>query len=121
MTQPQRQLLAAAAAALVALLSHFPQPVSASSKPQQPQQVAVPTLAIANISADTRPYRGHGMLSAGASSRLLMDYPEPQRSEILDVLFLKGYGASLDMLKIEIGVRIPPRPAPPSRAPAVWC
>ena len=45
-----------------------------------------------------------GMLSAGASSRLLIDYPEPQRSQILDVLFKKGYGASLDMLKIEIGV-----------------
>ena len=50
-----------------------------------------------------RPYRGHGGLSAGASSRLLMDYREPQRSEILDVLFKPGYGASVDMLKIEIG------------------
>ena len=44
------------------------------------------------------------MLSAGASSRLLIDYLEPQRSQILDVLFKKGYGANLDMLKIEIGV-----------------
>ena len=50
-----------------------------------------------------RPYRGHGGLSAGASSRLLMDYRDPQRSEILDVLFKPGYGASVDMLKIEIG------------------
>ena len=44
------------------------------------------------------------MLSAGASSRLLIDYPEPQRGDILDVLFKKGFGASLDMLKIENGV-----------------
>ena len=50
-----------------------------------------------------RPYRGHGGLSAGASSRLLMDYRDPQRSEILDVLFKPGYGASVHMLKIEIG------------------
>ena len=27
-------------------------------------------------------YHGHGALSAGASSRLLWDYPEPQRSEV---------------------------------------
>ena len=52
-----------------------------------------------------RPYRGHGGLSAGASSRLLMDYRDPQRSEILDVLFKLGYGASVDMLKIEIYIR----------------
>ena len=33
------------------------------------------------------PYDGHGALSAGASSRLLWDYDEPYRSEILDYLF----------------------------------
>ena len=77
-----------------------------TSPPQQlaTQLISVPVYTTSNLSDDTRPYRGHGMLSAGASSRLLIDYPEPQRSEILDVLFKKGYGASLDMLKIEIGV-----------------
>jgi hypothetical protein len=34
-----------------------------------------------------RIFEGLGALSAGASSRLLIDYPEPQRSEILDYLF----------------------------------
>ena len=48
-------------------------------------------------------YDGHGGLSAGASSRLLLDYPEPQRSQILDYLFLPNFGASLHMNKIEIG------------------
>mmetsp|Transcript_2290 Transcript_2290/g.5261 ORF Transcript_2290/g.5261 Transcript_2290/m.5261 type:complete len:1043 (-) Transcript_2290:14-3142(-) len=48
-------------------------------------------------------YDGHGALSAGASSRLLWDYSEPQRSEILDLLFKPKYGASLQMLKVEIG------------------
>jgi hypothetical protein len=67
---------------------------------QQQQQLVIP---LASVTVDSRPYRGHGGLSAGASSRLLIDYPEPQRSEILDVLFLPGHGAALDMLKIEIG------------------
>jgi hypothetical protein len=39
----------------------------------------------------------------GGNSRLLIDYPEPQRSQILDYLFRPGYGASLQMLKLEIG------------------
>lgn len=50
-----------------------------------------------------RVWEGLGALSAGASSRLLYDYPEPQRSEILDYLFKPGFGASLHHLKIEIG------------------
>ena len=48
-------------------------------------------------------YDGHGALSAGASSRLLYDYPEPQRAQILDYLFKPHFGASLDLLKVEIG------------------
>ena len=48
-------------------------------------------------------FDGHGGLSAGASSRLLFDYPEPQRSDILDYLYKPNFGASLTMCKIEIG------------------
>ena len=48
-------------------------------------------------------FEGIGGVSAGASSRLLIDYPEPQRSEILDYLFKPQYGASLQHLKVEIG------------------
>jgi hypothetical protein len=48
-------------------------------------------------------YDGHGALSAGASSRLLWDYPEPQRSQILDYLFKPSFGAALHLLKVEIG------------------
>lgn len=50
-----------------------------------------------------RIFEGIGALSAGASSRLLLDYPEPQRSEILDYLFKPGHGANLHHLKVEIG------------------
>lgn len=50
-----------------------------------------------------RIFDGLGALSAGASSRLLYDYPEPQRSQILDYLFKPGYGAALQHLKVEVG------------------
>ncbi len=50
-----------------------------------------------------RVFEGIGALSAGASSRLLIDYPEPQRSEILDYLFKAYFGAALQHLKVEIG------------------
>ena len=48
-------------------------------------------------------YEGIGALSAGASSRLLKDYPEKQKKEILDFLFKPYWGASLQHLKVEIG------------------
>lgn len=53
-----------------------------------------------------RTFDGLGALSAGASSRLLMDYPEPQRSQILDYLFKPNYGAALQHLKVEIGADV---------------
>jgi hypothetical protein len=53
-----------------------------------------------------RTFDGLGAASAGASSRLLVDYPEPQRSEILDYLFRPGYGAALQHLKVEIGADV---------------
>lgn len=48
-------------------------------------------------------FEGFGALSAGASSRLLYDYPEPYRSDILDYLFKPNFGANLHHLKVEIG------------------
>lgn len=51
-------------------------------------------------------FDGLGAVSAGASSRLLIDYPEKQRNEILDYLFKPGYGASLQHLKVEIGADV---------------
>jgi hypothetical protein len=50
-----------------------------------------------------RIFEGIGAVSAGASSRLLIDYPKPQRSQILDYLFKPNYGASLQHLKVEVG------------------
>lgn len=56
-----------------------------------------------NPSVKGRIYEGMGALSAGASSRLLIDYPEPYRSQILDYLFKPKFGASLNHFKTEIG------------------
>ncbi len=50
-----------------------------------------------------RTFEGIGGLSAGAGTRLLFDYPEPQRSQVLDFLFKPNFGASLHHLKVEIG------------------
>src|SRR5580692_3277843 len=51
-----------------------------------------------------RVFDGVGAISGGGgNSRLLIDYPEPYRSQILDYLFKPGYGASLQILKVEIG------------------
>ena len=48
-------------------------------------------------------FEGIGAVSAGASSRLLIDYPEPYRSDILDFLFKPHFGASLQHFKFELG------------------
>ncbi len=48
-------------------------------------------------------FEGVGGVSAGASSRLLIDYPEPERNKILDILFKPKFGASFQHLKVEIG------------------
>ncbi|WP_424533187.1 RICIN domain-containing protein [Sphaerisporangium viridialbum] len=47
---------------------------------------------------------GVGAISGGGgNSRLLIDYPEPQRGQILDYMFKPGYGAAVQILKVEIG------------------
>ena len=51
-----------------------------------------------------RTFDGIGAISGGGgNSRLLIDYPEPQRGQVLDYLFKPGYGADLQVLKLEIG------------------
>lgn len=71
--------------------------IQLGAQPAPPVEIAV------NPDAPGRVFEGIGALSAGASSRLLLDYPEPQRAEILDFLFKPGFGASLQQLKVEIG------------------
>ncbi|WP_031525466.1 ricin-type beta-trefoil lectin domain protein [Streptomyces sp. NRRL F-5123] len=57
-----------------------------------------------NGASGGRTFDGVGAISGGGgNSRLLIDYPDPQRGQILDYLFKPGYGASLQILKAEIG------------------
>ncbi|MEN3358496.1 MAG: hypothetical protein V7637_2478 [Mycobacteriales bacterium] len=54
--------------------------------------------------ATGRTFDGVGAISGGGgNSRLLIDYQEPQRSQILDYLFRPNVGASVQILKVEIG------------------
>ena len=72
--------------------------------------ITAPVLAQTSIVLDGdspgRRFDGIGAVSAGASSRLLIDYPERYRSQILDYLFKPNYGASLQHLKVEIGADV---------------
>jgi len=56
-----------------------------------------------NPASSGRVFEGIGAVSVGASTRLLVDYPEPQRAEILDCLFKPKSGAGFQHLKVEIG------------------
>jgi hypothetical protein len=51
-----------------------------------------------------RTFDGIGAISGGGgNSRLLADYPAAQQQQIYDYLFKPGYGADLQILKVEIG------------------
>ena len=70
--------------------------------------VASTVLVAQTISIDEnssgKVFGGVGAISGGGgNTRLLIDYPEPYRSQILDYLFKPNYGASLQILKVEIG------------------
>ena len=56
-----------------------------------------------NANDKGRIFEGIGAVSAGASSRNLIDYPEKQRAEVLDFLFKPKFGAGFQHLKVEIG------------------
>ena len=76
-------------------------PVAADPPPDAaPSEMASQTVVVDGAQTG-RPFAGIGGLSA--TSKLLFDYPEPQRGEILDYLFTPGYGAELSVLKVPIG------------------
>jgi hypothetical protein len=68
-----------------------------------PQAQAATSVTIDGASGG-RVFDGVGAVSGGGGNgRLLVDYPEPQRGQILDYLFKPNYGANLQILKVEIG------------------
>ncbi|QNK58810.1 family 16 glycoside hydrolase [Paenibacillus sp. PAMC21692] len=50
-----------------------------------------------------RIFEGIGGITSNGMSKLMMDYSPEQLSELMDLLFRPGYGASLQHLKVEIG------------------
>ncbi|KAA2264220.1 galactosylceramidase [Solihabitans fulvus] len=69
-----------------------------------PAHAATSTSITVDGGGSGRVFDGIGAISGGGgNSRLLVDYPEPQRGQLLDYLFKPGYGASLQILKVEIG------------------
>jgi hypothetical protein len=61
------------------------------------------TITVNGTSAGST-FGGIGAISGGGgNSRLLTDYPAAQQQQILDYLFKPGYGADLQILKVEIG------------------
>lgn len=95
---PGYRLAIAFAAAPIVIMHMAAQPADPASAntEAQPETIRI------DGQAPGRTFDGVGGLSA-SSSRLLVDYPEPERSQILDYLFTPNYGASLQILKVEIG------------------
>ena len=92
---------AAAAATLVAVAAASAAGLGSAGAPPAPRPNATITID------GTRPgpaFQGIGAISGGGgNSRLLIDYPASQRNQILNYLFTPHYGASLQLLKLEIG------------------
>ncbi len=61
------------------------------------------TTILLDANSPGRVFEGIGAVSAGASTRNLVDFPQKQRDEVLDLLFKPGFGASLQHLKVEVG------------------
>ncbi len=93
-----RRLMVAAGAAIML--------AGACTAGQVPEKQVREKEVVIDGASGGRIYDGIGAVSAGASSRLLIDYPEPYRSQILDYLFKPDYGASLQHLKVEIGADV---------------
>ncbi|MFC9330418.1 ricin-type beta-trefoil lectin domain protein [Kitasatospora sp. NPDC057015] len=112
--RPRGRVRRLAARALAAALAAALTPAGAGAvtaapapAPTRPAAVTAPA-ATRTVTVDGasegRILDGIGAASGGGgNSRLLYDYPEPQRSEILDLLFTPGRGASLQVLKVEVG------------------
>ncbi len=78
-------------------------PARAARALRAPGPLPVTNITVNGDGGD-RVYDGVGaVLGGGGNARYLMDYPAAERSQILDYLFKPGYGASLQLLKLEIG------------------
>ena len=76
---------------------------SRATGPTPPPAPAVDADVAVDFSADGHPMLGLGACSGGSGARLLYDYGEPYRTQMLDASFTPGAGASMQVLKLEIG------------------
>ena len=77
---------------------------TATSRMVRAQDAPATTTIDVNGHGSGRIFDGVGGLSGGGgTTRLLVDYPPKQQKQILDYLFKPNYGASLQILKVEIG------------------
>lgn len=84
------------------LVKHFQGTVTRQSVTSY--DIGTHSYPINDINGYAHKFDGIGGLSGGgATSRLLVNYAEPYRSQILDYLFKPNFGASLQILKVEIG------------------
>ncbi len=94
-------------AALLLALSTLPGPAGqAGATTTQPGPGGpTPVVPITVNGAKMGPtFQGIGAISGGGgNTRLLVDYPPKERQQILEYLFKPDYGASLQILKLEIG------------------
>ena len=77
--------------------------ISSCATFEQAAKIEGPQTININGNKEGRVFEGIGACSAGASSRLLIDYPPAYRSQVLDYLFKPNYGAGFQHLKVEIG------------------
>ena len=71
--------------------------------PVQAAHAATTSITV-NGTQGGRTFDGIGAISGGGgNSRLLSDYPAAQQQQIMDYLFKPGFGADLQILKVEIG------------------
>ncbi|MEV4517053.1 ricin-type beta-trefoil lectin domain protein [Dactylosporangium sp. NPDC049525] len=98
MLRRARHLRWRVAAAIGATVVAASAPVAVASPAQAATAITI------NGASGGRTFDGVGAVSGGGgNTRLLVDYPEPQRSDILNYLFKPGYGAAMQVLKVEIG------------------
>src|SRR5688572_8320456 len=95
----RRYRLALYAVAPIALSTCF-----TDRPPDETSLAQAATTTTIDGNAPGRIFDGVGAISGGGgNSRLLFDYPEPQRSQILDYLFKPATGAAMQILKVEVG------------------
>jgi hypothetical protein len=93
-----RKLLAAGATLLLAAGCF-----SVAAATAVPASAASASITV-NGTQGGRTFDGIGAISGGGgNSRLLTDYPAAEQQQIYDYLFKPGYGADLQILKVEIG------------------